>query len=164
MGIPAHDLRLGAKGGKINVLSRRAGKVTEVRTAFAAAAMAVVFICSSVESSYADETPLHHCWRQASSRIELKPCLERWLRDAEEQLKEAQRKVEMVATELDRVTGDRSKNVELARASDTRWRAYRDAECDRQAEAMSPGTGMGDMYLACRITLTDERVRHLGMP
>lgn len=146
------------------MLSRRSRKVDQIRAAFAALAMTIVFICSGAEPSYAGETPLEHCWKQASSRIELKPCLEQRLNDAEDRLKDAQSNAEAASAELDRVTDDRSKNVDLARASDTRWRAYRDAECDRRAEAMSPGTGMGDVYLSCRITLTDERIQHLGMP
>jgi uncharacterized protein YecT (DUF1311 family) len=115
-------------------------------------------------SDVASESPLAYCWKKASTRIALAPCLKKLLADAEDLLDTTNSDVEREAAELDRVTGYRAKNVARTRASDERWRAYLDAECDRQAEAMSPGTGSGDVYLACRITLTNDRVRQLGMP
>ncbi len=118
----------------------------------------------AAESDEASEFPLAFCWKTASVRIALAPCLKKLLADAEDLLDTAQSHVEREAAELDRVTGYRSKNVARTRASDEHWRAYLDAECDRQAEAMSPGTGSGDVYLSCRITLTNDRVRQLGTP
>ncbi len=118
----------------------------------------------AAESEEASESPLAYCWKTASVRIALAPCLKRLLADAEDLLDTTQSHVEREAAELDRVTGYRSKNVARTRASDERWHAYLDAECDRQAEAMSPGTGSGDVYLSCRIMLTTDRVRQLGMP
>lgn len=118
----------------------------------------------AAESDEASASPLAYCWKKASMRIELAPCLKKLLADAEDLLNTMQSDVEHEAAELDRVTDYRSKNVARTRTSDERWRAYRDAECDRQAEAMSPGTGSGDVYLSCRITLTNDRIRQLGMP
>ena len=86
------------------------------------------------------------------------------MRRAEGRLLEAQAKVDRESVELDRISDAGSRNEALSRESDGRWRAYRRSECDRQAAAMSPGTGSGDVLLACRITLTNERVKHLGMP
>jgi uncharacterized protein YecT (DUF1311 family) len=118
----------------------------------------------AAESADGGESPLAHCWKQARTRPALAPCLEELLRDSENRLQATLSAVEREAAELDRVTGYRTKNTERTRTSDQRWRAYRDAECDRQAEAMSPGTGSGDVYLACRITLTNQRVKQLGSP
>jgi len=118
----------------------------------------------AADSDAAGESPLALCWKQASSRVALAPCLEKLLADARRRLSIAQSRVEAEAAELDRVTSYRSKNAASTRASDEHWRAYRDAECDRQAEAMSPGTGSGDLYLACQITLTNERVKQLATP
>lgn len=118
----------------------------------------------AAESDEASASPLAYCWKKASMRIELAPCLKKLLADAEDFLNTTQSDVEHEAAELDRVTDYRSKNVARTRTSDERWRAYLDAECDRQAEAMSPGTGSGDVYLSCRITLTNDRIRQLGMP
>ncbi len=131
---------------------------------FAAAMTAVGLTLLGTESSLSSESPLARCWKQAETRIELRPCLQKLVQDADDRLQKLQSKVERQAAELDRVTGYRADNVGKVRASDVRWRAYRDAECDRQAQAMSPGTGSGDVYLACRITLANERMKHLGMP
>ena len=126
----------------------------------------LLFVLAPVtaKSDPADESPLARCWKQASARVALAPCLKEMLADAEERLGVAQARVEGEAAELDRVTDYRTKNVARSRASDVHWRAYRDAECDRQAEAMSPGTGSGDAYLACRITLTNAREKQLAAP
>ena len=118
----------------------------------------------AAKSDPADESPLARCWKQASARVALAPCLKEMLADAEERLGVAQTRVQGEAAELDRITDYRTKNVARSRASDVHWRAYRDAECDRQAEAMSPGTGSGDAYLACRITLTKAREKQLAAP
>ena len=40
------------------------------------------------------------------------------------------------------------------------WRVYRDAECDRQRDADAQRST--DLYQACRVGLTRERVRQLG--
>ena len=171
-----HHLRLGAKGGEINVLDRKSGELAglsmglSVRTAV----IGVVVLGAGLpqfatptvaaDSDEARESPLTYCWKKASARIALAPCLKKLLADAEDVLNTTQSNVEREAAELDGVTGYRSKNVARTRTSDERWRAYLDAECDRQAEAMSPGTGSGDAYLSCRITLTNDRVRQLGIP
>ena len=130
----------------------------------AAAVMAVGSVLPGTESSLASESPLARCWKQADTRVELRPCLEKLLQDADDHLQTLQSKVARQAAELDRVMGYRTDNVAKVCASDVRWRAYRDAECDRRALAMSPGTGSGDVYLACRISLANERMKHLGMP
>jgi uncharacterized protein YecT (DUF1311 family) len=169
-------MRLGVKYGKINVLSRNAEKPEIISTGLRGWAVASSFtilsaalsffapVTMAAENDTSGETSLAYCWKQASTRVALAPCLENLLRAAEDRLKATQSRVENGAAELDRVTDYRSKNVERTRASDERWRAYRDAECDRQAEAMLPGTGSGDVYLACRITLTNNRVKQLGLP
>ena len=126
--------------------------------------LACVSTVMAVQSDSADGSPLARCWKQASSRVELAPCLEQLLADARDRLDIAQSRVLREAAELDRVTGYRTKNVARTQASDSHWRAYRDAECERQAEAMSPGTGSGDVYLACRIILTNEREKQLATP
>ncbi len=176
MGTFLHHLRLGVKGGEINVLGRKSEKLARlsmglsVSTAVIGFVVLVAGLCQfatttmAAESDEASESPLAYCWKKASTRIALAPCLKKLLADAEDLLATTHGDVEREAAELDRVTGYRSKNVARTRASDERWRAYRDAECDRQMEAMSPGTGSGDVYLSCRITLTNDRVRQLGMP
>ena len=118
----------------------------------------------AAESGTAGDAPLAWCWDRVNTRPELAPCLERLLREAEAGLAVKLSEVQREAAELDRVTDGRFDNVGHARESDARWRAYRDAECARQSAAMSPGTGSGDVLLACRITLTNARIRQLGEP
>lgn len=110
------------------------------------------------------DDPLAWCWDRVSTRPELAPCLEGLLQDADDRLARSLAEAEREADELDRVTGARVDNVGQLRESDARWRDYRDAECARQSAAMSPGTGSGDMLLACRVTLTNARIRQLGNP
>ena len=158
-----HHLRLGAKGGKINVLYDKARKR---ETSCARRAAAVVATCAwlAAASPSLAESPLERCWREASTRVELQPCLRQQLEEAENRLGVAYADVLREAKELDRVSGDGSSNLARTIESDSRWREYRRSECMRRAQAMSPGTGSGDVLLACRIDLTDERVKHLEMP
>jgi len=155
------------------VLARNTGKPARLSTARLAAigvmvfnvpALACVSTVMAAASDSSDESPLARCWKQVSTRVELAPCLEKLLADARSRLAIAQSRVQGEAAELDRVTGYRTKNVARTQASDSHWQAYRDAECDRQAEAMSPGTGSGDVYLACQIILTNEREKQLATP
>jgi len=164
-----HHFRLGVKGGEINVLGRNTGKSARLSTArFAAIGVMVFSVCVSTvmaaQSDSTDGSPLARCWKQVSTRVELAPCLGKLLADARSRLAIAQSRVQGEAAELDRVTGYRTKNIARTQASDSHWRTYRDAECDRQAEAMSPGTGSGDVYPACQIILTNEREKQLATP
>lgn len=154
-----HHLRLGAEGGKINVLGRKAGVPGHLR------GLACLLLCLAMPLSLAGmDDPLAWCWDRVSTRPELAPCLEELLREAQARLAAKGAAVERGAAELDRVTGGRYDNVGRVRESDARWREYRDAECARQSAAMSPGTGSGDVLLACRVTLTNARIRQLGKP
>lgn len=122
------------------------------------------FPAGAAEGDPSGGSPLDWCWDRVSTRPELAPCLVKLLREAEQRLAARQARIERAAAQLDRVTSGRWNNVGLARQSDARWHAYRDAECDRQSAAMSPGTGSGDALLACRIVLTNARIRQLQMP
>lgn len=173
-GMRLHHFRLGVKGGEINVLDRNIdapANCSMTLSARIASAVAIVLgvailpwlsTSAAAQSASGAESPLALCWKQASSRVALAPCLERLLADAKSRLSIVRARVEADAAELDRVTGYRTKNVARTRTSEARWQAYRDAECARQAEAMSPGTGSGDVYLACQITLTNEREKQLS--
>ncbi len=146
------------------MLWHKAGNSEKTHRRLGATVIAIGCSVLASGSCFSSESPLADCWKQADTRIELAPCLKQLLHDAELRLDTTQSQVERQATELDRVTDYRSNNLEQTRTSDARWRAYRDAECDRQALAMSPGTGSGDLYLACRVILTNERAEHLGRP
>ena len=92
-----------------------------------------------------------------SSRL---ACLSDLLRAAERGLAEAEAKAVVRA----RASGPRSKRAEVEEPAATSigaWRVYRDAECDRQRDA-DPERST-DLYQACRVGLTRERVRQLGL-
>ena len=87
-------------------------------------------------------------------------CLSDLLRTAELGLAEAEAK----AVQRARSDGPRTQRAELEEPAATSigaWRVYRDAECDRQREA-SPDHST-DLYQACRVGLTRDRVRQLGL-
>lgn len=71
---------------------------------------------------------------------------------------------EAAARELDDLTSSRAENARKLAASQGAWRAYVDAECARRRAALEPGTGAGDVQLACRIELTEARAAALAGP
>lgn len=92
-----------------------------------------------------------------SSRL---ACLSDLLRAAERGLAEAEAKAVIRA----RSGGPRSKRAEVEEPAATSigaWRVYRDAECDRQRDADAQRST--DLYQACRVGLTRDRVRQLGL-
>jgi hypothetical protein len=92
-----------------------------------------------------------------SSRL---ACLSDLLRAAERGLAEAEAKAVIRA----RSGGPRSKRAEVEEPVATSigaWRVYCDAECDRQRDA-DPQRST-DLYQACRVGLTRDRVRQLGL-
>jgi uncharacterized protein YecT (DUF1311 family) len=87
-------------------------------------------------------------------------CLSDLLRVAERGLAEAEGKAVIRA----RNDGPRTKRSELEEPAATSigaWRVYRDAECERQREASAEKSA--DLYQACRVGLTRDRVRQLGL-
>jgi hypothetical protein len=86
-------------------------------------------------------------------------CLSDLLRRAELGLAEAEAKAVVRA----RAGTPRSKRAEVEEPVATSigaWRVYRDAECERQRDT-DPSRST-DLYQACRVDLTRERVRQLG--
>ena len=81
------------------------------------------------------------------------------MRKAELGLAEAEAKAVVRA----RTGAPRAKRAEVEEPVATSigaWRVYRDAECDRQRDADPQHST--DLYQACRVGLTRERVRQLG--
>lgn len=108
--------------------------------------------------------PLERCWAEVDTRVELQPCLDRLLEEAEAALETAVSAAEAAARELDDLTSSRAGNARKLAASQEAWRAYVDAECARRRAALEPGTGAGDVQLACRIELTEARAAALAGP
>jgi hypothetical protein len=103
-------------------------------------------------------TILDECGASAAEPSRL-ACLSDLLRNAELGLAEAEAKAVVRA----RTGTPRAKRAEVEEPVATSigaWRVYRDAECDRQRDADPQHST--DLYQACRVGLTRERVRQLG--
>jgi hypothetical protein len=95
--------------------------------------------------------------QQGSSRL---ACLSDLLRVAELGLAEAEAKA-IVRARSGQPRSKRAEVEEPVATSIGAWRVYRDAECDRQRDADPQHST--DLYQACRVGLTRERVRQLGL-
>ena len=116
----------------------------------------VLFVDVSVQST---TNILAEC-AQTSDGTSRLACLSDLLRAAERGLAEAEAKAVIRA----RSTGPKSKRAEVEEPAATSigaWRVYRDAECDRQRD-VDPDRST-DLYQACRVGLTRQRVRQLGL-
>ena len=82
------------------------------------------------------------------------------LQQAELGLAEAEAKAVIRAPGQARPRAKRAEVEEPVATSIGAWRVYRDAECDRQRDADPQHST--DLYQACRVGLTRERVRQLG--
>jgi uncharacterized protein YecT (DUF1311 family) len=105
-------------------------------------------------------TILTECGAAPASGTSQLACLSDLLRTAELGLAEAEAKAVLRARQG---AGSRARRAEVEEPVATSigaWRVYRDAECDRQRDA-DPGRST-DLYQACRVGLTRERVRQLG--
>lgn len=91
-----------------------------------------------------------------SSRL---ACLSDLLRGVELGLAEAEAKA-VIRARSSTSRAKRSEIEEPVATSIGAWRVYRDAECERQRDADPEHST--DLYQACRVGLTRERVRQLG--
>jgi len=131
------------------------------RFALAAAFLAAFTVASGALAQ--PSSPLDRCYGEAKRRLDVGPCLAKLLDQAEAKLEDALALAKRDARELDAVIGPRARNMEKLAASHEAWSRYREAECARRAEAMSPGTGSGDVQLACLVELTERRAAELPM-
>lgn len=104
-------------------------------------------------------TILAECASNAADPSRL-ACLSDLLRQAELGLAEAEAKA-VVRARTGTPRAKRAEVEEPVAASIGAWRVYRDAECDRQRDADPQHST--DLYQACRVGLTRERVRQLGL-
>jgi uncharacterized protein YecT (DUF1311 family) len=106
------------------------------------------------------DTPLADCYRRAATRLEVKPCLEAKLSQAEAALRRAEAATAREMEELAAVTGrdEASKAFEAAREAFSR---HRQASCHWLRLRAEPGTGAGDIELDCRIRMTGARAAEL---
>jgi heat shock protein HslJ/uncharacterized protein YecT (DUF1311 family) len=104
--------------------------------------------------------PLSECYAISASRVEIGPCLDRKLGEAEADLAAAVRAVRDRMTELDRVTGRTDAGPAFARAQE-RFLAFREANCAWHGARLASGTGAGDVTRDCLARITQARTAEL---
>ena len=62
---------------KINALCRKAGLVERASRRILVTAVAILGVFPAAQCSDVVDAPLAHCWKKASTRLELTPCLGR---------------------------------------------------------------------------------------
>jgi len=109
----------------------------------------------------AGDGPLGECYERASTRLEVGPCLQKKLAQAEESLRLAYAAGTEELRELGRVTGrpDALKQYEAARKEFSR---FREANCRWYRLQAEPGTGAGDIELDCLVRMTNARRAELA--
>lgn len=105
--------------------------------------------------------PLERCWRDAQTRTDLQPCLERLQSVATAALTAERIKADEAVQTLPEARQQQEAQDWLAQ-SQAAWEAYRDAECSRRQRLVSPSSGTGDIQQACRVELTFSRAQELS--
>ncbi len=103
---------------------------------------------------------LSECYAISASRVEIGPCLDRKLAEAEADLAAAVRAVRDRMTDLDRVTGRTDAGPAFERAEE-RFLAFREAHCVWQGARLASGTGAGDVTRDCLVHMTRARAAEL---
>jgi heat shock protein HslJ len=104
--------------------------------------------------------PLSECYAISTSRVEIGPCLDRQLAEAEADLAAAVRAVRDRMTDLDRVTGRTDAGPAFERAQQ-RFQAFREAHCAWQGARLATGTGAGDVTKDCLVRMMQARAAEL---
>jgi uncharacterized protein YecT (DUF1311 family) len=114
-----------------------------------------------VADAAAAESALARCYEGAESRLQVRPCLEARLAEAESALRRADAKTLSEMQALAAVTG-RDDALEAYRAASREFARFRTANCHWYGVRAEPGTGAGDIELDCRIRTTESRAAELG--
>jgi heat shock protein HslJ/uncharacterized protein YecT (DUF1311 family) len=104
--------------------------------------------------------PLSECYAISASRVEIGPCLDRKLAEAEADLAAAVRAVRDRMTDLDRVTGRTDAGPAFERAQE-RFLAFREANCAWHGAQLASGTGAGDATRDCLVRMAQARAAEL---
>lgn len=109
---------------------------------------------------FAEDRPLLECYEKADTRLDVGPCLDAQLDQAEQQLAEAVVAIKTEMAELSEITG-RLDPILAFDGAQREFETYRAVNCAWYYEQMSPGTGAGDVQKACHVKLTRYRTREL---
>lgn len=122
----------------------------------------VLAACASAPqaSPTESESPLDQCYEGAPTHLEVAPCLEKMLAEAEVELDKAQHQARKELESLDKVTGGREALEDFEEAQRAFIR-YREAQCRFVEAQAEPGSSAGDMRLDCMIRLTRARLKEV---
>jgi len=101
---------------------------------------------------------LAECWATSKARIDLNPCLQEKLAEAERDYKKTAARLGAKLAKLDAVTGGRYGALAAFRKAQQRFGQYQDANCKSYAAEMASGTGAGDIREACLVDMTRARI------
>jgi len=123
----------------------------------------VIAVCLVVlvSGGFATAGALDECWQVVTQRIDLPPCLEGLQVRADAELSDALTRATASQRRLDAATGNTAASDSLRQAQ-LAFELYRELECTARRAQLASGTGAGDVYLACRVDLTRERVAALN--
>ena len=111
-------------------------------------------------ASLAGNKPLMECDEIAETRLDVGPCLDDMLEQAEQEHSEAVAATKKAMVVLSDVTG-RLDPVLSFDGAQREFENYRALNCAWYFEQLSPGTDAGDAQKACRIKLTRYRTQEL---
>jgi len=114
-----------------------------------------------VAHTAAAESALARCYEGAESRLQVRPCLEARLAEAESALRRADARTLSEMQALAGVTG-RDDALMAYRAASQEFARFVTANCRWYGVRAEPGTGAGDIELDCRIRTTESRAAELG--
>jgi heat shock protein HslJ/uncharacterized protein YecT (DUF1311 family) len=105
-------------------------------------------------------SPLSECSAISANRVEVGPCLDRKLVEAEADLAATVRAVRDGMRGLDRVRGRTDAGPAFERAQE-RFLAFREATCAWQGAQLASGTGAGDVTRDCLVRMAQARAAEL---
>ncbi|MFQ6571953.1 UmoC family flagellar biogenesis regulator [Pseudomonas sp. UM16] len=105
---------------------------------------------------------LNECYESTGDqpRTALQPCLERKADEATSQMTTAYNKLQAQTKEID--SSATAQALASLRASQEAFEAFKDAQCQWQADAAMGGSGAGDFSSACKVDLIRWRAQQLS--
>jgi uncharacterized protein YecT (DUF1311 family) len=130
------------------------------RITAATAILCAFALLSLLASVPATGGPLNDCYRGAENRLDVRPCLEVLLTEADAQLIEAEQFRRQQLAELANVTG-RDAALKAFEQAAKDFRVFRESACRLARIETEPGTGAGDFELDCLVRMTRSWIHEI---
>ena len=105
-----------------------------------------------------DGGALAECRAASKARIDVNPCIQEKLAQAERNYKQTAARLAAKLAELDAITGGRYGALAAFREAQRKFQQYRDANGKSYAAETASGTGADDVREACLVDMTRARV------